>query len=365
MPGTPQKLSLREVLKHVRQRERLYRCCSMVDCVLSETRLVFLLLLGSIVLTVIGALAPSFEFRVYGLAGVAIEVGTAGGSVSQFSLISSVLAMGAQAGLDNYAGPLGVWFIAAVYGSFCFLVPLTVLVTGGVQLLLPMTLRQQRRVALISEGLRAWSALEVFVVSVGVTMLQLAPVSGMILNGACKIVAGTVRPALQYGMLDVSLFDPKMGTNECFIIEAGTLPAGVLPQPSGIWLLIAAAVLSSFTNRWISSLTERAIKHRFENPEFFELGVHDEEGEDEEGEALRSRASSIRLTSLSPEPEPEPAVGAIAETAREAARKQAMHANLAAERANAVRLEEEHNALEQHVERQSPGSSSVSARGAV
>jgi hypothetical protein len=390
MPATPGRLTLRKVFKRLRRQElqqELCRC-GMLDCLLTETRLLALLLVASFAITIIGASAPSFKFTVYGIIGVAVEVGTPHGSVHEFSLISSVLYMGAQGELDNYAGPLGVWFIAAIYGSFCFIVPLAVLATGCVQLLCPMTLREQKRAALVSEALRAWSALEVFVVAVYVTMLQLAPVSNMILEKACHLLTPGIDPMIQYGVVDASLFSQNAHVNECFVIEAGHL--------DGIYVLIAAAALSSFTVRWISSLSERAIRMRFEKPQYFSLEA---EGEDEQLVEGRSsltasifssspRGDTVGLEMKEPSlPQPEPRPGPELELqpqpqsepqlqpeqqpepepeqpesepelqgvlADQVARREEAEATLVSEQRTLLQLEQEHSQLLQHAEALSP-----------
>merc|ERR1719198_2911476 len=168
-----------------------------------------------------------------------------------------------------------------------------------------MTLREQKSVALVSEALRAWSALEVFIVAVYVTTLQLSQVSNMILVDAChhelaSFVDHVVNPMIQYGIVDVSLFDLDPHANECFIMEA--------VHQDGIYLLIAAAALSSLTVRWSSSLTEQAIEARFENPGLFQVdcAVIDHSS----SLPSLSRTSTLELemqeAGLEPEPEPEP-----------------------------------------------------------
>jgi hypothetical protein len=259
MPDTTERLSLRTALQRESHEGRgeIFGWCPILDCLIAETRLLELMLCGSVTLMLVGSLRSSFTFTIYGVAGLAIDAGTPGGHVHEFSLIESILAIGSQGDLDRYAGPLGVWVIACVYGMFCLVVPLAVLAVAGVQLLAPMTLRQQKRLAHLSEGLRAWSALEVFVVAVYVSMLQLSQVSGLILNEACRAVTKFIEPAIQYGLVDVSHFDARKHTNECFIIEAGTL--------DGIYVLLAAAALSSLTNRQITMLSARAMRERYES----------------------------------------------------------------------------------------------------
>ena len=315
MPRLSGRVTLHAVFEQLRKQELPQWRCRFIDCLVTETRGLFVLAVVSIVMTIVGATRPSFKISVYGLIGAVVDLGNPGSSVNVFSLVNSTMFIGAQADLDEFAGPAGVWFIAAIYGGFCFLVPLAVLVVSCVQLLCPMTLGEQKRVALVSEALRAWSALEVFIVAVYVTTLQLSQVSNMILAQACHhelagFVNDVVNPMIQFGIVDVSLFDLDPHANECFILEA--------VHQDGIYVLILAAALSSLTVRWTSSLTERAMKARFEDPSLFE--VDDAVSDESPRLPSVSRATAtveLEMKEASEIMQPQPEPGPEPETERE------------------------------------------------
>ena len=228
---------------------------------LIQILLLFAMLIGTIVVFIAGSLVTSFDFKVYGVLQYAIDIGASGSSLREYSLLSSIVEMAGSGGLDRYGGWLGTYFIAGIYGCFSFVVPLLVLLTTVVQLLAPMTLRQQKRALVISEALSAWSALKVFVMAVYVGALQMAQVSGFILDGPCRSLNDYIIPALQYGILPESIVDPRPHTNQCFIIEA---------QPrTGVYVLMAASFLSFLTVHCIGKLSKAAIVARFEHPEKF------------------------------------------------------------------------------------------------
>merc|ERR1719453_69538 len=166
MPDNPGRMTLRAAFTRLRKEELPLCRCRMIDCLVTETRVLLVLAVISIVMTIVGANRPSFKITVFGMIGAVVDLGHPGSSVNVFTLVNSTFFIGAQADLDDFAGPMGIWFIAAIYASFCLVVPLAVLAVTCVQLSCPMTLREQKSVALVSEALRAWSALEVFIVAV-------------------------------------------------------------------------------------------------------------------------------------------------------------------------------------------------------
>ena len=145
---------------------------------------VAIMLGGAAVLIVIGAMVPSFEFQLFGIAGLLVDFGTPGAATKRFSLLSSTAALLAQAP-SRYGGSIGIVFLAMVYVSFAFLVPLAILAIAAVQWLIPLTLNRQRQLETVSEALRAWSALPVFVMSIAISMVQIEQVSGYVVGKPC------------------------------------------------------------------------------------------------------------------------------------------------------------------------------------
>jgi len=259
MPADTPKLSLRQCLSIEWQGKQ-----RSTVTVTATILMLSVMLAGAVCIFITGSFKTSFDFKIYGILQLAIDLGAPEGvqwSMREFSLFSSIIELASYGDLDRYGGWAGVCLIAGVYGCFCFVVPLLVLLFAAVQLLVPMTLHQQKRLFVISEALRAWSALEVFILAVYVGALQMSQVSGFILDGPCRNLNSVINPALKYGLIPDSIVDPQMHTNQCFIIEA---------QPrSGIYVLVAAATLSCITVRRIASLSEMVIRARYERPSRF------------------------------------------------------------------------------------------------
>jgi len=219
------------------------------------------MLVGAVILLVGGSTMTSFEFKIYGVLQYAIDIGVEGSSLREYSLLSSIVEMGSSGDLDRFGGWPGAFFITAIYGCFSFVVPLLVLLTSTIQLLASMTVRQHEHLLVVSEALSAWSAVEVFVAAVYVGALQMAQVSGFILDHPCKSLNGYIVKALQYGIVPESIVNPRPHTNECFIIEA-------LPR-EGIYVLMSAAVASFLAVRCTNRLSKRAVLARVQQQDKF------------------------------------------------------------------------------------------------
>merc|ERR1711865_731958 len=144
-----------------------------------------------LLLTLIGGLLVSFQFKVHGIAGVLSDVGTPGPSLQRFSIVSSAAAVAAQ-GPDRYLGSFGPALIAVVYVTFAFLVPLAVLLLM-------------------------------------VALLEIGQVSGFIVGKNCDGITDWLGDLVTYGLLDPS-------DVTCFLIEADI--------QAGMWVLGLASLCS-------------------------------------------------------------------------------------------------------------------------
>eukprot|EP01052_Picozoa_sp_SAG31_P031742 SAG31_NODE_3398_length_4315_cov_1.326850_4_plen_302_part_00 len=164
-----------------------------------------------------GSVVPSFEIKIYGIAGFIVDFGTPGASVERLSVISSALALARQAPA-RYGGSVGIIFLAAVYIGFSLLVPLVLLVLAMVQWLVPLTLTKLRQIEITCEALRASSSLLVFVVSIAISMVQLEQVSGFMVGNPCKNLDADFDLAARFKLLDqVRRFAFKQAACVCSI----------------------------------------------------------------------------------------------------------------------------------------------------
>lgn len=204
-----------------------------------------MLLLTGLVIAV-GAAVPSFEFKVHGIAGLLVDLGVPGSSLNRYGLITSALKITDQAP-SRYGGDVGLLSIAFVFLMFGLLVPLAVLCVVAVQWSRPLTLRAQKQLFVLNEALRAWSALEVFMLSIAVATIEIGQVSGFIVGNLCNGLGKWLGELVTYGLLDTS-------DNTCFLIEA--------QMSWGMYLLLLGSLMSSVTCRMVTKLSHEAIIDR-------------------------------------------------------------------------------------------------------
>lgn len=143
--------------------------------------LLLALLLATFVFLGIGITQESFVFEFDGLAGLAL--GDA--SRSSYSLLSlgSSLRDSVQDPYD--AGIIGLqmaYFFYAVVTPFCCLAFLSILV------LIPMPLKRQLQVLTLAEIANAWSAVEVFALSIVAALLQISTFASFIIGDRCDFI---------------------------------------------------------------------------------------------------------------------------------------------------------------------------------
>eukprot|EP01046_Picozoa_sp_COSAG06_P013289 COSAG06_NODE_801_length_12195_cov_106.299934_6_plen_1670_part_00 len=222
-------------------------------------------------LTLLGASVPSFEFKVHGIAGLLVDLGVPGSSLNRYGLISSAVKITAQAP-SRYGGDAGLFSIALVYLMFGLLVPIAVLCVVAVQWSRPLTLRAQKQLFVLNEALCAWSALEVFMLSIAVATVEIGQVSGFIVGNMCRGLGPWLGDLVTYGLLDTS-------DDTCFLIEAEVC--------WGMYLLLLGSLVSSVTCRLVTKLTHEAIVDR----ERRILGANVGEGVEGSGKAPKAGLS--------------------------------------------------------------------------
>ena len=214
----------------------------------------FLLSLAAL-LMVIGALVPSFQLKVHGISGVFLDMGDPGASLQEYSLVSSAAKVASQPPRAERCdqtgscggGSTGLHTIALVYLCFGLFVPLAVLVVVAVQWQCSLTLKAQKRLFVFHEALSAWSALEVFILSVVIAMFEIGDVSDKIVGDACRGLTDWLGDFVTFGLLDSD-------DATCFHIVADT--------NGGMALLVLAAIVSSVSCRVVTKLTREAIIDR-------------------------------------------------------------------------------------------------------
>jgi len=139
--------------------------------------------LSSITLMVVGVKAKCFVFDFRGLAGLALGED----SITKHSLIS--LGYSIPTSVKNPAA-IGVQCIRWTYFFFALIMPFTCIGVVAFLYFVPLTLRTQRVVFTLAEICNAWSAIEVFLISVFASLLELSQFAAFMVGTHCDALKG-------------------------------------------------------------------------------------------------------------------------------------------------------------------------------
>ena len=186
--------------------------------------------------------ARAFSFEFHALTGDILEfVYGPSGRFRDFSMIVLVEQLGTDSIAASYADGLslptkmGVQFIQALYILFAMALPFAQLFLLLVLFVVPMTVRDQKVVFYAAFVVASLEALEVFLVSVVVAVLQLDEFSIFIGRNSCAAVTQLLH-------------------RDCFRVRTDVL--------SGVWWLLFASFSSTLFSRLVFSWCESVIEDR-------------------------------------------------------------------------------------------------------
>jgi hypothetical protein len=190
---------------------------------------------------VLGCFLETFEFEFRGLASLLL-----GNNTKQpYSLVT----VGDLSGLiqpeDSTSRRVGYYFLQAIYYVFAIAVPTLYLVVLLLLWAAPMTLVTQHHMMVWSETLAAWSAVDVFVLSIVVALTELPSYVQFIVGDGCD------------GINEIAKHFPAFapdGDTHCFDVRA-TLQ-------SGCGVLALAAVTYVTLSYTLTRICDRAIEER-------------------------------------------------------------------------------------------------------
>lgn len=142
--------------------------------------IVGLLLVASIVLTVCGAfIFDSFVVNCYGMGAAAMNFGTPGSAVRNFTVFTSFSYIMEQADADETQEVRnGIYALAYSYIIFAVVIPLMEQVGMLILWTMPLTLRRQKMVFFTIEVLHGWASMPVFLLGLAVSILEVGMLSG-------------------------------------------------------------------------------------------------------------------------------------------------------------------------------------------
>ncbi|KAL6068024.1 LBP/BPI/CETP family, carboxy-terminal domain protein [Balamuthia mandrillaris] len=267
----------------------------LLRCTIAGKVLVTALLLISLVMITVGSFIPSFEFQFHGLAAIALEL--LGYSTEQsFSVISLGTAIPSHSADPN---GFGIRIIQATYFIFVFVVPLLHLITLLTLWLLPLRPAYQRRMFLVSEVLNAWSALEVFVISIIAALLEIEQFAEFIVGDKCELIDAITKQYFR-GFLHG---------------EPATCFSVVATLRWGCWLLFAACLLYLVAGFLVMRLCHKIMEEREDKA--YRASLHSKRAYNHEGYSSSSSSSSPSAWSLSSQADGLGGTGAEDEAAAE------------------------------------------------
>jgi uncharacterized paraquat-inducible protein A len=137
----------------------------------------------SMILLIVGAAQECFIFEFKGLAGLVL--GDA--REARYSLIS----LGTSLPLSvKDPSDIGIICIQLTYFFFALFMPIICIIIVNILFYLPMTLKNQNKVFLLMEICNAWSAIEVLILAVFASMLELSQFAAFMVGDHCDFLKG-------------------------------------------------------------------------------------------------------------------------------------------------------------------------------
>ena len=198
--------------------------------------LVFCLIIAS-------GVEDTFNFVFTGLAGKLISLVDPDQQTRKASLLSIAQELG-KGKEDGHV--FEVFYLQSLYLLFAFIFPLVVLTLAFIMLTVRFTLRQAKMCFYALEVVSAWAALDVFIVAIIASVLQINQFSHFLEGPMCD-------PIEKY-----------LGVKECFGVDTELL--------KGCWLIVAASVTFWCFVQFVQRVAERAIADREER--IIEMVVH-------------------------------------------------------------------------------------------
>ena len=191
--------------------------------------------------TITGSLTRCVSSQFHGLAGYALEL-LKNPTRREFSVID--LGLSVTKDYENSTAP-AIIFIQVVYFLTVLALPLALLLFAGILWFVPMKRKTQKILYKIVEILNAWSCIEVFVLAIISSSIQVDLFTKFIVGDKCN----TVNPLLK------KYFSKILdGHDTCLEI--------ITKLHEGCWIFVAAAVSFVFTSFVILKVSRNALNER-------------------------------------------------------------------------------------------------------
>ena len=131
----------------------------------------FVVILGMATIAILswGMITDSLALEVWGILGVAIDIGEPGASYTKhsvYSIVTSVINQAFEMWHENMGLAMGQFFLAMIFSLCCYIVPVLQVILLCVMWTKPMRLKSMKRCYVMNEILSAWQYMEVYLVAV-------------------------------------------------------------------------------------------------------------------------------------------------------------------------------------------------------
>jgi hypothetical protein len=140
----------------------------------------------SFCLLMLGAVVPSFQFKIHGVAGILQDFGRTNSSVVNYSLFTVCSRLLEQSSNSlTTKSYIGIKFVATLYIIFSYIIPACQKIILLIMWSVPMKLRFQKKFFFLTEVLSSWSATEVYIIATVVAALEIGDISKKIIGNSC------------------------------------------------------------------------------------------------------------------------------------------------------------------------------------
>eukprot|EP00298_Acanthocystis_sp_HF-20_P014621 c20848_g1_i1.p1 GENE.c20848_g1_i1~~c20848_g1_i1.p1 ORF type:complete len:1549 (+),score=654.29 c20848_g1_i1:86-4732(+) len=215
-------------------------------CTFLGQLLVSILIAGTIAMVVIGSELKSFSFNFQGAAEVALALFN-----SPSHTTYSLLSLGnSVASSTKDPSDIGVRFLQVSFMIFVFAVPLLHLVSILLLWIAPLSVSKQRWLFISAEVLNAWASLEVFVVSIIASILEISQFASFIIGDKCDQIVIILK---EFSELYPNIYPPSI-EDSCFDVKT-TLD-------EGCWTLFGSCFVVIVVGTFVTRGCKRALEDR-------------------------------------------------------------------------------------------------------
>ena len=191
---------------------------------------------------IVGCALPSFAIEVFGMLGVAVEVGQEMQDAELYHSVFTVIKLLFDEAkfLDAAKDYIGLGSFSIIFFFTVLIVPIAQVVVLMWHWFVPMTMKQRMKMSVLVEILQAWQYAEVYIIAIFVASWQLGPISSFMVNEYCGTLDGFFAELVFYGLL-------KTEDAQCFSIKSSI--------EKGFFILAVGAVLLSLMNAFVTKAT--------------------------------------------------------------------------------------------------------------